>query len=189
MAKPKSKVAAAKPGQNAAAASARYRQFVEAYIANGRNATEAAKAAGYSERTAYSQGARLLKNVEVQSLLFAREDSLAQKHALTSDVVIKSLAQVIHFDPRRLFDGEGNLKRIVDLDDDAAAVLTSVKTVQIGSPDAPVFIKELKWEAKSTAREQAMKHLGLFEKDNRQRVEFLTDDQLDERIAKLLGKA
>ena len=33
------------------------------------NATEAAKKAGYAEKTAYSQGQRLLKNVEVQNRL------------------------------------------------------------------------------------------------------------------------
>lgn len=41
------------------------RRFAEAYAANP-NATEAAKAAGYSGRTARSQGQRLLTNVDVQ---------------------------------------------------------------------------------------------------------------------------
>jgi phage terminase small subunit len=42
--------------------------FVTEYIKSG-NATQAAIAAGYSEKTAYSQGSRLLKNVEVQQYL------------------------------------------------------------------------------------------------------------------------
>jgi hypothetical protein len=46
---------------------------VTEYLATG-NATEAAKRAGYSQRTAYSQGQRLLKNVEVKKLLRARLD-------------------------------------------------------------------------------------------------------------------
>lgn len=37
------------------------------------NATETAKKAGYSKKTAYSQGQRLLKNVEVMKLIRARE--------------------------------------------------------------------------------------------------------------------
>ena len=41
------------------------RRFAEAYAANP-NATEAAKAAGYSGKTARSQGQRLLTNVDVQ---------------------------------------------------------------------------------------------------------------------------
>lgn len=47
----------------------RYRIFAEAYVTNGFNATQAALTARYSERTAYSQGSRLLKNVEVQALI------------------------------------------------------------------------------------------------------------------------
>ena len=39
--------------------------FADEYIKNGGNATQAAIAAKYSEKTAYSQGQRLLKNVEV----------------------------------------------------------------------------------------------------------------------------
>ena len=46
----------------------RQRKFCEAYAANP-NATEAAKAAGYSAATAYSIGQRLLKNVETKNYI------------------------------------------------------------------------------------------------------------------------
>ena len=46
----------------------RQQKFCELYAANP-NATEAAKAAGYSEATAYSIGQRLLKNVEVKNYI------------------------------------------------------------------------------------------------------------------------
>lgn len=39
--------------------------FADEYIKNGGNATQAAISAEYSSKTAYSQGQRLLKNVEV----------------------------------------------------------------------------------------------------------------------------
>jgi len=42
--------------------------FVAAYVPS-QNATQAAISAGYSEKTAYSQGSRLLKDVEVQHAL------------------------------------------------------------------------------------------------------------------------
>lgn len=50
--------------------------FVTEYIKNGNNATQAAIAAGYSEKTAYSQGSRLLKSVEVQQYLNKTEQNL-----------------------------------------------------------------------------------------------------------------
>lgn len=50
--------------------------FVTEYLKNGNNATQAAILAGYSEKTAYSQGSRLLKSVEVQQYLNKTEQNL-----------------------------------------------------------------------------------------------------------------
>ncbi|MFS8215630.1 terminase small subunit [Paenibacillus peoriae] len=50
--------------------------FVNEYLKNGNNATHAAIAAGYSEKTASSQGSRLLKSVEVQQYLNKTEQNL-----------------------------------------------------------------------------------------------------------------
>lgn len=49
--------------------------FVMEYIRTN-NATKAAIAAGYSEKTAYSQGPRLLKDVEIQQYLNKTEQNL-----------------------------------------------------------------------------------------------------------------
>lgn len=46
----------------------RQKKFCELYAANP-NATEAAKAAGYSTKTAYAIGQRLLKNVETKKYI------------------------------------------------------------------------------------------------------------------------
>jgi len=54
----------------------RQQRFVNEYLID-LNATAAAKRAGYSEKTAHSQGPRLLENVEIQAeLRKAREKSL-----------------------------------------------------------------------------------------------------------------
>lgn len=50
--------------------------FVTEYIKNGNNATHAAISAGYSEKTASSQGSRLLKSVEVQQFLNITQQNL-----------------------------------------------------------------------------------------------------------------
>ncbi|MCH8247221.1 MAG: terminase small subunit [Bacteroidetes bacterium] len=58
----------------------RRRRFVEEYAVDW-NATQAAKRAGYSLRTAYSQGQRLLKNVEIQKAIEKRLDRLSMTAA------------------------------------------------------------------------------------------------------------
>lgn len=49
--------------------------FIREYISSG-NATEAAIKGGYSKKTAYSQGQRLLKNVEIMSEIKENQDRL-----------------------------------------------------------------------------------------------------------------
>ena len=60
----------ARGGVVVAKLNAKRQAFVDAWEGN---ATAAALAAGYSPKTAYSQGQRLLKNVEVQAAIKARE--------------------------------------------------------------------------------------------------------------------
>ena len=62
--------------------------FCSEYIANKWNATQAAIKAGYSEDTAYSQGQRLLKKVEIADYLDKYMDSLlGDRKGLTIDTI------------------------------------------------------------------------------------------------------
>lgn len=58
----------------------RQKAFAELYDGN---AKQAAIKVGYSEKTAYSQGQRLLKNVEVMKAVQAREENEASKRIAT----------------------------------------------------------------------------------------------------------
>lgn len=62
--------------------------FVEHYLACGFNASEAARRAGYSAKTAQEQGSRLLSNVIVKALV---EKRLGEA-AMTADEVLARLA-------------------------------------------------------------------------------------------------
>jgi len=61
-------------------------RFVVAYVANGGNATNAAKAAGYSLRTAGKAGSKLVRNPHVQDAI--RQE---QRRLLHSDLATKAL--------------------------------------------------------------------------------------------------
>lgn len=58
------------------------------------NATQAAIRAGYSEKTAYSQGQRLLKNVEVQEYLEKLMDEKKQQLIMKQDEVLERLTRI-----------------------------------------------------------------------------------------------
>jgi phage terminase small subunit len=65
--------------------------FVAEYLID-LNATRAAKSAGYSDKTAYSQGQRLLNNVEVAAVIAEKTKKRMDKLEITADRVLKELA-------------------------------------------------------------------------------------------------
>lgn len=71
----------------------RRRRFVDEYLVD-LNATQAAIRAGYSERTARSQGQRLLTNVDIQAALTKRIEDRAARTEVTADAVLKKVAEI-----------------------------------------------------------------------------------------------
>lgn len=148
----------------------KHKQFCNEYLNNGRNATKAAIAVGYSEKTAYSQGQRLLKKVEVSEFLGQRQNKVAQKLELSYERHALEYARVAYSDVRKLYNEDGTLKPIHEWDDDIAAAVSSVKVNELKEGfDIVGQVKEVKLHSKTTALADAGKHLGFFEKDNSQR--------------------
>lgn len=69
------------------------RLFVEEYIIDF-NATQAAIKAGYSKKTAYSIGQRLLKNVEIQKALQKAMKKRSERTQIDQDYVIMKLKEI-----------------------------------------------------------------------------------------------
>lgn len=67
--------------------------FVREYLID-LNATEAAKKAGYSQKTSYSQGQRLLKDVEIQQALQKAMQARAAEAERTAVDVFKDIITV-----------------------------------------------------------------------------------------------
>ncbi len=68
-------------------------KFVQEYLKD-LNATQAAIRAGYSKKTAYSIGQRLLKHVEVKAAVQAGQKKAAEGAEVTVEYVIKNLRQL-----------------------------------------------------------------------------------------------
>lgn len=151
----------------------RYKLFVEAYLQNGGNGTQAAVSAGYSEKAARQAGTRLLSVAAIrQKIAEVRERSFAGME-ITTDRILREVARLAFFDPRKLFDSKGNLVKIHEMDDDTAACIASVDHEEIfeGRGENRVNVGVLRkiraWD-KGAALEKLMKNTGLFEKDNSQ---------------------
>ena len=161
-------------GNGREAAALRRQRFVDAYLANGQNATQAAITAGFSPKTACVQGQRLLRKVEVSGEIARAAEQAALASGLERERALEEIAHISFFDVRKLFRHDGSLKDPSEWDAETAAAVASFETVEKssgynseGSPKARVTKVKL-WD-KNAALEKAMKHLGLYEKDNAQR--------------------
>lgn len=102
-----------------------------------------------------------------------RRTNIAVKTELSTDEIMADMARALRFDPRKLYDEKGQLKPIHELDNDTALCLTGIETVVVKGTEGsetPMFVKKLKWESKATARDQALKVFGMYEKDNQQKA-------------------
>lgn len=75
------------------------KKFADEYLIDG-NATQAAVRAGYSKKTAYSQGERLLKNVEVQKYIQEQLDKISSVKIADAKEVMEYLTSVLRGDAK-----------------------------------------------------------------------------------------
>lgn len=130
MTKPKKLVKRGKAGVSQASAAERRNLFAEAYLSNGGNALNAALAAGFSEKSAQSQGSRLLRNAKVRAILDSKLAETFSELKITRERILQERARLAFFDPRKLFDKDGQPIPIQDLDDDTAAALCGLDISQ-----------------------------------------------------------
>lgn len=93
---------------------ARQQKFCDEYLISG-NATQSAIRAGYSEKTAYSHGQRLLKDVEIKSYIEERMTEIKSEKIATAEEVLQYLTSVLR--------GETRSHEIV-VDSDGARVMS-----------------------------------------------------------------
>jgi phage terminase small subunit len=174
-AKPSARV---KAGTSRSAALARREAFAQAYIGNGRNGTQAAITAGYSPKTATVQAAQLLTDPNVRALINEAMEKHSKAAGLTVERVLEEVRRLSLADTRRLYREDGTLKRPDEWDDETAAAVAGLEVIEefSGAGEARELsghTKKIKLWDKNAALEKAMKHLGLYERDNAQRGESL----------------
>ena len=183
MAKPK-KHAKAKPakrvkaGTSKSAAADRRAKFVIAYVGNGGNASQAAITAGYTAKSSRTTGARMIADANIKGQISAYRSQVLEKAAekvqLTAEEVMASLARDLRFDPAKLLNEDGSLKSVHEMDEDTRLALRSMEVDEIKADRLVIgHTTKVKFPEKTSAREQGMKHFGLYREDNKQRGESM----------------
>lgn len=139
-------------------------RFVAEYLVD-LNATQAAVRAGYSAKTADTQGPRLLGNVGVSGAIAKGQSRVLAKAEVTAERVLKELGRLAFSDVRKLFDDKGNLLAIKSLDDETAPAVAGVEVVKrnVDSGDGKTDdIHKIKIWDKPRSLEMLAKHFSLL---------------------------
>lgn len=131
-------------------------RFVEEYLVD-LNATEAAKRAGYSEKTAYSIGFENLRKPEIQEAIQEAMDARSKRTEITQDRVLQELAAIGFAritDCVRVMDGRVVVQDTDTLSDTQRSAIMGIKEGKFGL--------EVKMYDKVRALEKLGEHLGLF---------------------------
>lgn len=144
----------------------RQKTFVREYLID-LNATRAAIAAGYSEGTAGQIGSRLLKNVNIQTQVSRAVETRLERLGITADRVLRELARVAFYDPRKFFNADGTVRNINELDEDTAAAIAGLEVFEefAGSGEERELIgytKKFKLPDKGANLERLARHMGLI---------------------------
>ena len=140
--------------------------FVARYIKDP-NATSAAIAAGYSERTARSIGSELLTNPNIAEAIRKAQFKLIHGLEVSAERVVRELARLAFSDARKFFREDGTAKDIGSIDDDSAAAIAGIEVFEeyTGSGETRElagYTKKFKIADKGANLERLGKHLGLF---------------------------
>ncbi len=170
--------------KRAEAVARKHRLFVEAYLSNGRNGMEAARAAGWNgtNGSLKVQASRLLDDPSIAALVKARAVKVAAAAEMNTESWAREVTAMAFFRPADLYDGDGNLIPIHKLPEHVQAAIGSVDITRgtrqtrggagAGATGASVGSTTLiNFDGKVAALGMMAKHLGLFERDNAQRAE------------------
>ena len=133
--------------------------FAEEYCID-LNAAAAYLRAGYSAcgNSAEAGASRLLSNVKVQSIIQQKQREIANRCDVTVEKVIREISADAFSDVRKLFNPDGSLKSVHELDDATAAAIAAIEVDASG-------VRKIKVRDKNSAHERLCKHLGLFRED------------------------
>jgi len=146
------------------------------------NGQRSAEKAGYSKRTARSKASQLLTKVNIQEFITKLKDKRAEKVEVTADDVLRQLkilsnsniADYVEFVEKEVIEKttEGvKTHKVKELEFKTFDKLTPDQLLCIESIKNTKFGIELKLHGKDWTIEKINRHIGFYDKDNKQKTE------------------
>ena len=168
----------------------------------GENATEAYVQAGDSKNGAAGAASKLQKTAKVCKRIAEIKGNIVavavEKSGVCLADVLSELRALVHADPRKVFSENGDLLPVSEWPDEVAAMVASVEIEALfdgqGKDRTHIgYTKKVKFWDKNSAIEKAMKHLGAFERDNKQKAGMFDEipretlDMIEGKLREIAG--
>lgn len=145
-------------------------KFAQLYVKYG-HATKAYLEAypvsrDWKESSVNVEASKSLNKPKIAERIKELQDRLSSALDITPDRVLKELARIAFANLQNVLDENGTLLPQKDWPKDTAPAIQSIKIKQTSHGDQ---VAEVKLWPKTAALESLSKHLGLFERDNRQK--------------------
>jgi phage terminase small subunit len=150
------------------------------------NAAKAAIAAGYSAKAAKEQGARLLTNAHISSAIEEELNKRLERLEISADKVLQQIARLAFYDIRKLYNADGTLKPITELDDLTQVAICGIEVERLyehfgkGQAKSTGTLTKIKLADRGINLERLGRHLKLFT----DKIELSGSVSIADRIAK-----
>lgn len=152
------------PGKKPGVLTEQQKLFIQHWLRH-RNASRAAREAGYSPHCAAEQGYRLLRDPQfahVQNALREAKEQDEVRWTSLRELTLQHVHNVLASDPADLEDENGNLKPLRDIDPEARAAIQEFKETEfLGQDGVPSNVRKHKTYSKNEAATLAAKISGL----------------------------
>lgn len=144
-------------------------KFAQSYVVH-LSVKQAAIDAGYSVKSAQSIGWKILQRPHIQArvseLKSVVQEKVHNRLEITTENILNELARIAFFDIRKLYDEDGRLLPVNELDDDTAAAIAGIEVAversTSGSRGLLSHIHKYKANDKKGSLELLGKHKQLF---------------------------
>ena len=129
------------------------------------------KSQAWKDESVRVEASKLLANTNISRRVKAIQAVGAEKAGLEASAILQEVAKLAHSDIAGIMSEDGRVKLPHELDPVTRASIASFKIDEYGRI-------EYKFWPKTNALDMAMKHLGLYEKDNNQQPATVTEVRL-----------
>lgn len=126
------------------------------------------KSLKWKDETVWREASKMAGNPKVSTRVQELREEVSRAAQVETVQVVKELARIALSDVRKVFNEDGSVMHPREFDDATAAAVASIEF----DPEGGFKIKL--WD-KNSAADKLMKHLGGYERDNKQKTDPLSE--------------